>query len=143
MKKIIIFIIIILSIVASMSYLYTNYKISYNNYKKVNEQYEYYYQKEIYGRDVASIINKVINNNKSYNVERDIKGRYIDNQENSINMDIKMLDNDATYDIEQIDNNGIEKFVLYYGEIKFKCTQIEYHANTKLVKYILFEQITQ
>ena len=48
MKKIIIFFIIIIVIVAMMSMIYLNYKINYNEAKKQNADFEYYYQKERY-----------------------------------------------------------------------------------------------
>ena len=40
-------------------------------------------------------------------------------------------------------NGGMENFIQYYNQIKFKCTIIEYHKDTNKVKYMLFEQITQ
>ena len=71
------------------------------------------------------------------------KGKFIDNDKNSINIDIKMLDTEETYNMETLYNGGIEKFVQYYNKIKFKCTDIKYHKTTNKVKYMLFEQITQ
>ena len=53
-----------------------------------------------------------------------------------------MKDDDSTYKMEMFYKNGIQNFIKYYGNIKFKCTKIEYHQVTKKVKYMLFEQIT-
>ena len=52
-----------------------------------------------------------------------------------------MTDNETMYKMEAIHNAGTEQFVQYYGEIKFKCSKIEYHKNTGRIKYILFEQL--
>ena len=54
-----------------------------------------------------------------------------------------MLDNDKTYTMETIYNGGMDKFIQYYRDIKFKCTKIEYHKLTGKVKYMLFEQTTE
>ena len=52
-----------------------------------------------------------------------------------------MQDNETTYKMETIHNVGTEQFVQYYGNIKFKCSKIEYHKNTGKIKYMLFEQL--
>ena len=54
-----------------------------------------------------------------------------------------MLDNEKTYNMETFYGGGMDKFVQYYNEIKFKCTKLEYHKETKKVKYLLFEQVTE
>lgn len=143
MKKIAIFFFIIVIIIAGITYWYYNYKIDYFEAKRENKQFESYEGQEVYGTDIATLINKAIDNNESNKVEKDTKGRYIDNNENSIKMDIKMTDNDETYPMEILFNGGMERFVQYYSQIKFKCTKIEYHTSTNKIKYVLFEQITQ
>ena len=144
MKKIAIFFLIIIIIIAGISYIYLNYKANFNQAKRENIQLESYYNQEIYGNELATRINKAIDNNKNNEVKKDNKGKYIDNEINSINIDIKMLDDDGTiYNMEKIYNGGTSKFVQYYSQIKFKCTKIEYHQKTNKIKYMLFEQITQ
>ena len=143
MKKLALFFLIIIIIIVGMSYIYLNYKVTYNKTKKDNLQFENYYEKEIYGAELTTIINKAIDNNEYNEVEKDKKGKYIDNGENSINIEIKMLDNDKTYNMETFYGGGMDKFVQYYNEIKFKCTNLEYHKSTGKVKYLLFEQITE
>lgn len=54
-----------------------------------------------------------------------------------------MQDNEKTYAMETLYIGGMDKFVQFYSEIKFKCTKLEYHKATNKVKYMLFEQITQ
>lgn len=143
MKKIALFFLIIIVIVVGISYMYLNSKASYYQTKKSNMEFESYYNHEIMGTDLTTIINKAVDSNQNNNVFKDEKGKYINNDNNSINIDIKMLDVDETYSMETFFDGGMDKFVQHYGTIQFKCTQIEYHKKTNKVKYMLFEQITQ
>ena len=68
-------------------------------------------------------------------------GKFIQNDENSIDIEIYMLDNETIYKMEMFYNAGTEQFVEYYRNIKFKCSKIEYHKNTGRVKYMYFEQL--
>ena len=92
---------------------------------------------------MATIINKTIDTNQKNGILKDKKGKYIENESNSINIDIKFIDDDVVYNIEKIYNNGIQKFVNYYRDITFICSDIEYHNSTGKIKYMKFEQITQ
>ena len=127
MRKIIILLSIVITIIVIMAFNYTDYVTNYNNIQKYNLEFEENYQKEIYGIHLTTIINKVINNNEKNNVEINQDKKYINNGTNSINIDIKMKDIDDVYSMETIYNGGIEQFVQHYGNIKFKCTQINYH----------------
>ena len=51
---------------------------------------------------VTTLINKAIDTNEQNEVKKDNKGRYLDNEVNSINIDIKFIDDDVTYNIEKI-----------------------------------------
>lgn len=141
MKKIIIFLVGIGIIVAIMSYVYFNYRIMKNEAKRENMQYENYYQKEIYGTDLVTLMNKVVDENTKNEIEKDDAGLYKDNGKNSIRIDIKFTDDDRIHTLEEIYNSGTEVFVQYYNQIKFKCTKIEYHQQTGKVCYLYFEQI--
>lgn len=143
MKKIAIFFFIVIVIVSIISYLYFNYKRQYNIAKNENKKFEEYYEQQIYGYDLATVINRAIDTNQTNQVQKDKKGKYVDNDNNSINIDIKILDTDETYDMEYLYSGGMDKFVKYYGEIQFQCTKLDYHKSTNRVKYMLFEQITQ
>lgn len=143
MKKLAIFFLVIIIIIVGISYMYLNYKAQINTAQRENRQLESYNGQEIYGTELTTIINKAFDNNTKNEIEKDGKGKYINNDQNSIQIDIKMLDNEKTYSMENIYNSGMDKFVQYYSEIKFKCTNIEYHKTTKKIKYMLFEQITQ
>ncbi len=140
MKKLAIFFLIVIIIVVGISYLYLNYKANYYTAKRENEQFVSYDGQEIYGNELTTIINKAVDNNEKNEIQKDNKGKYINN---SIQIEIKMLDNDKIYSMETFYEGGMDKFIQYYSEIKFKCTKIEYHTVTNRVKYMLFEQITQ
>ena len=143
MKKIAIFLLIIIGIVSTISYLYLNGINNQRIAQKENIKFEIYKDEEITGAEVTTLINKAINSNQQNEIEKDKKGRYIDNETNSINIDIKFIDDDVTYNIEKIYNNGMDKFLTYYRDIKFKCVDVQYHDKTQKIKYMLFEQITQ
>lgn len=143
MKKfIILFIALVIAIVAGI-YGYFTYNNEIKTIKISNAEYEAYYNKEIYGAEFATIINKAIDNNEKYSIERDNKGKYIENDKDSIKIDIKIIDNNTVYDMETIYSGGISKFVENFNLIKFKCTSITYHKETGKVKYMYFEQITK
>lgn len=142
MKKLAIIFLIGVVIIVGIAYMYLTYKASYNEARKENNQFESYYNQEFYGADVVTLINKAYDNNLTNAVEKDENGIFKENDINSIKIDIKMLDNDTTYNMETLYSGGMDKFVQFYNSIKFKCTQIEYHPNNK-VKYLLIEQITQ
>ncbi len=145
MKKIIILMSMVVVIIATVAFNYMSYKAEYNNLQKYNLEFEKYYQKEIYGTDLTTVINKVINNNEKNNVEKGQNKKYIDNGIDSVSIDVRITDTDKIYPMETLynGNGGIQEFVEYYSKIKFKCTEIEYHKKTGKVKYLYFEQISQ
>lgn len=108
---------------------------------KENKQYERYLNSEIKGTDLASLINKVINQNNKNNIQKDEKGYYIENAENSIKIDLKMTTVDKTYPMEEIYNNEMSKFVENFNLINFKCTSIEYHKKTGKISKLVFEEL--
>ncbi len=110
-----------------------------------NKEYEKYLEKEVFGTEVITVINKAINSNIKNEVQQDKNGFYIENDTNSIKVEINMLnqDNLTTYQMETIKKVGIEGFIKNFNLIKFKCTNISYHENTKKVKKIVFEQIEE
>ncbi len=142
MKKLAIIFFIGVVIIVGIAYMYLNYKANYNETKKENNQFESYYEQEFYGADVVTLINKAYDSNLTSGVERDDNGVFIENETNSIKIDVKIIDNDTTYNMETLYKGGMDKFVENYSGIKFKCTQLDYHSNGK-VKYLLIEQITQ
>lgn len=143
MKKIAIFLLIIIAIISTVSYLYLSNINTYKNAQKENAKFESYIDKEVTGTEITTLINKAIDQNKQNEIQKDNKGKYIENNENSLNIDIKFIDNDVTYNMEKIFDSGIENFLTYYRNIDFKCNEVQYHEKNNKIKYMLFEQITQ
>lgn len=121
-----------------------------NSKKKIvlnqaNNEFEYYINKELYGTDVITLINKAINNNEKNNIPKDENQNYISNEENSINIDLIMITNEEmektkTYKMEKINRVGISEFIKNFNTAKFKITQTQYHRKTGKIKYIQISQ---
>ena len=141
MKKFITIIIIFIAILCMIFYGYLQYRVKYQNIKTQNVYFETYLNKEVSCFELTSIINKAIDRNYQNNVKKDEQGFYKQNDTNSIAIQVKMTDNDKTYNMESFYNGGMENFIQYYRSINFKCTKIEYHKKTKLISYLYFEQI--
>lgn len=147
-KNLLILICIVIIVVAIIFGNYYNYKAKYNELKEYNLQYEVYLEKEIYGTEIATVINKAIDNNEKSEVEKEEKEQngktyyfYKQNDINSIKVEVKIIDNNKIYQMESLYQGEIDAFVKYYNSIKFKCTKIEYNNSGK-VNYMLFEQIS-
>lgn len=142
MKKIILILLaVVIVIVSIIGIKYYSYLLEKNNIATENAEYEKYKDQETYGIDLATLINKTVDKNEKNGIPKDDQGMYIQNEENSIEIEIYIEDNETTYKMEAFYNTGIEQFVQYYGDIKFKCSNIEYHENTGKIKYMLFEQL--
>lgn len=140
-KNIFIITTIALIIVAILGYNFYQYKALKNIAEKNNKVYNSFYDQEVLGTDLATLINKAIDNNEKNNIEKDEKGNYIDNEKTSIKIDIKFLELEKVIPMESINRQDVIQFVQNFGAMKFKCTKIEYHKNTQNVKYMYFEQI--
>lgn len=108
---------------------------------KYNLEYEKYLNKEILGTEIATLISKVIDQNERNNIQKDENGYYINNNQNSIKIDLKMVTIDKTYPMETIYNNQITNFVQNFNQIKFKCTKVEYHEQTGKISKLIFEEL--
>ncbi len=143
MKKTIIYIfsivLIICVIISSKLYMSKDYMVK---IKEFNIKYEKYTKNEIVGTEVASIINQAVDDNEYEGIKKDEKGKYIQNNQNSINIEVMIteFEEEQIYSMETLYNGGMSQFVKYYGQIRFKASKIEYNEN-KRIKYILFEQI--
>ena len=142
MKKFVCFLVVVLIIICGFSYYYITYKENYKTIQKQNMAFEEYKDKEFYGADLVTAMNRAMDCNKKNNIEKSATGKWIDNNKNSILIKVKMLDTDKIYLMEDFYQNGIEEFIKYYNKIKFKCVDMQYHNLTHQVKYMLFEQIT-
>ena len=128
-------------IICLVSVLLINIQSEKKQITQENKQYEDFLNKEILGTDLASLISKVVDKNEKNSVPKDEKGYYIDNNQNSIKIDLKMTTIDKTYPMEEIYNNQIANFVQNFNIIKFKCTSIEYHKATGKISKLIFEEL--
>ena len=75
-------------------------------------------------------------------IQKNEEGLYIENEENSIKVYIKLKyeDDYSILEIERILNNGAENFIKNYSTASFKCTEITYHEKTGNVKSLTFTE---
>ena len=141
MKKIVIFIICVIIILTVFAYIYYNYKWKKNDIDSNNMIYKMAYEKELNGNNLATIINKALDTNEKNKIEKDDNGFYIENNENSIKIEIKFKQSEHVFQMEMIYLNDISEFIRLYGQAIFKCVKIEYHNKTNLVKYLYFQEV--
>ena len=109
-------------------------KIEINNIKIFNQEYEEYNKDNLTGADIASVINKVKNHNTN-------------SEDHQIAITIRITEviegekYDITVDIDQIYQQGTEKFVQFYGWYKFKCTETTYDGPAGKINGMKFENI--
>ena len=145
MKKSILCIVIIIVLILVVVVI----KIS-NNNKQINDissynaGYEQYKDKTLYGADVLTIINKAIENNKINNIEKNEEGYYIENETNSMKVEIKLLSTDEKgevhelqYPMEVLEKAGLDTFIASFSVTTFECTSIEYNSLGKVCKIAL------
>ncbi len=111
--------------------------------KELNNQYEIYQDKEIYGTDVATIINKMVDHNHKNEVEKDEEGKFIENDTTSIKGEIQFLYDEeiVIHPIETVYNRGLSSFISNFNVTKFKLVEIQYHDKTKQVSKIVLKQL--
>lgn len=140
-KTILIIITLTICVVISIMLAYSSYTANTKNVRSFNRNFEQYQNEEFQGTQLATIINKAIDNNEQYAVGKDDKGNYIDNNETSVRVDIYIKENKTIYSMETISKLKIDQFVENFSIETFKVTKIEYHESSKRVKYMLIEQI--
>ena len=142
MKKLLLILMLLFIIIIFSIYgLLLNNKAQKNSLKIYNREYEEYLNKIIKGTELATLINKVTNINENNNIKKDENNYYIENQENSIKIEIKLILTEKTYPMEEIYNKDTAEFVKHFSLEEFKCIKIEYHEKTGKLSKMLFEQI--
>lgn len=144
-KSLVIIIVILIIVVAPVMIMFSEYKSRQNEIKTFNLKYEKYKEKVIYGTELGSIINSVVDNNRRYEIEKDEDENYIDDDKYCIKMKINMpiLDEnyeeiEQLYDLETIVSLGVDRFVKNFNTYEFICENIEYNS-TGRVKFIQFK----
>lgn len=133
MKKSLIILIVILLVVAIIGgFQYKTLREEKLQIARFNLRYEEYNKDNLNGLDITTLINRAISNNEKNFVEKNEEGLYNLEDENSIEIYVKMIINNTTYRMERINNLGINSFIEYFGEISFKCIDIKYHENGRI-----------
>ena len=140
-KRVAVLLIAIIVILSIFAYKIYSFKIMQGDIKIENKTYESFLNKQVLGTDVMSIINKAENQNKQNEVQKDENDIYIENDTNSIKIDVKFKELDKVIPMESILKQGYNAFVYNFGALDFKCTKVEYHSKTNSIKYMYFEQI--
>ena len=139
-KTLILLIIIFFIIIAVISINIMDLQSQQKEIKNENASFEKYFNKEILGTELATLINKTVEQNEKNNIQKDNKNYYIENEENSIKIYLKMSTIEKTYPMEEIYVNNTSNFVKNFNFIKFKCTSIEYHKRTGKISKLIFEE---
>ena len=117
-----------------------------------NKQYQEYQNKELYGIDIITVINKATDNNEKYGIPKDQKGMYIEDDENSIKVELNLISSIdektgekqyVTRQMERLQQVGLDGFITNFNLTTFQCEKIEYHTKTGKVSKIIFKQIEE
>ena len=145
MKKFLIVLLILFIVLIASIYMVYSYRAKAFEIQKLNREYEEYYNIEILGTELISIINRTIDLNNKNDIPRDENGYYIDDEESYKEIYIQFVYKKETklIKMEDIEKSGIETFVRMYSTANFKCTDIKYHNKTKNVKSLTFTEIVE
>lgn len=113
--------------------------------QKLNKEYEEYYNIQILGTELISIINRTIDINNKNQIGRDENNYYIDNGKDSIEIYIRFIYKSEIKEVkmEDIEKMTTETFIKMYSTASFKCTNIEYHEKINRVKSLTFEELQE
>lgn len=143
MKRIILVIlcIIIIVLVVFLNWYMTNKK-ELNEINKFNNYFISYLENDkkepqnISGIELTTLMNKAIDNNEQYKLKKSENGAYILNNENSLEILVKVNPNGEYYLMEAYEVSGMTSFTTLYGGVEFKCVKKEYHDNGRISKLI-------
>ena len=144
MKNRILIILLIFFIVLVISgYAVYNYRTSVIESQKINNEYPKYYNIQVLGNELITIINKTIDINEKYGTEKNEDGQYIENDTSSIKLyiEFRYKEDYKKVTMEDISKSGIENFMKVYGAASFKCTELTYHEKSKNIISLNFTEI--
>lgn len=141
-KILLIIIVFVVILIVSVYGIYT-YRKDILESQKINNEYKSYYNEQIIGNDLLSIINKTADIDAQYGIQKNDEGMYIENDTNSIKIYVKFKykDDYRVLEMEKIINGGIENFAKAYSTANFVCTEITYHEKTNNVKALTFTEV--
>lgn len=141
-KNFVIILTIFIILLAIISYYVYNTKRLFNLAENYNKPYENYLNKEISAGDLISIINKAVDDNEKNGVlKQENSIYYVENDENSIKIEVTFSKEHSNMPMESIANQGSQAFMQAFQTALFKCTKVEYHQKTNRIKYLHFNYI--
>ena len=140
-KTLIIMLILFVAILAAMSITVVDLQQTGKQVKQFNQIFEEYKDKSLLGSEVASLINKAIDNNEKNQISKNDKGIYQEDGKYSVQILVKLEKEGEYFTMERINALKITEFVKNFSLQDFKCTGIEYHKETKRVSKVYFESI--
>lgn len=140
-KTIIVLFCIFIAIIISLYTYYQSTQSVLQGVKKFNYQFEQYFDKEIYGADVVTIMSKAIDNNTQYNIARNEENKFIEDNKNCLKVMIKFKDVDKIFDMESIEKSGIDGFMQNFSKSTFKIIEYKYNEESKRIGKIVIEEI--
>lgn len=142
-RNIILLIVLLILILIFVYYQIISMQSKQKEINEFNEEFEQYTDKEIFGTNIITVINKAVDYNEKNKIEKDEKGFYIEDNEKSILIELNMLNKEkvVVYKMEAITNFGIEKFLSAdFNLVYFKCTDIQYHPNGRISKIVYTQE---
>ena len=133
--------ILFVAILAAMSITVVDLQQTGKQVKQFNQIFEEYKDKSLLGSEVASLINKAIDNNEKNQISKNDKGIYQEDGKYSVQILVKLEKEGEYFTMERINALKITEFVKNFSLQDFKCTGIEYHKETKRVSKVYFESI--
>ena len=140
-KTLIIILILFVAILAAVSITVVDLQQTGKQVKQFNQIFEEYKDKSLLGSEVASLINKAIDNNEKNQISKNDKGIYQEDGKYSVQILVKLEKEGEYFTMERINALKITEFVKNFSLQDFKCTGIEYHKETKRVSKVYFESI--
>ena len=140
-KTLIIMLILFIAILAVVSIAVVDLQQTGKQVKQFNQIFEEYKDKILLGSEVASLINKAIDNNEKNQISKNDKGIYQEDGKYSVQILVKLEKEGEYFTMERINALKITEFVKNFSLQDFKCTGIEYHKETKRVSKVYFESI--
>jgi hypothetical protein len=126
-----------LAIIGIVSVFYGWYKNNVQALKEINNfnlQYENKTEGNITGVDLTTLLNKSIDNNERYSIEKKSDGTFEDDGKYSIKIYVQLVANESYFPMEALEQSekGISGFTSAYGTAIFKCQKKEYHTNGRI-----------
>lgn len=110
--------------------------------QKFNNEFNEYIGREIYGSEVATVINKISDYNKRNQETIQLEVTLInklpkENEEEETQYEY------ITYNMNIINKVGIGKFVQNFNTLLFECSNVEYNKTTGKINKLVYTQIKE